>query len=117
MLVAVAIFEHCSVEFFELSYSDGKLLFTALPSKKMTGIHKIPVKQIRLSKKQPSLMVSCGDEADVFVKLWSVGKTEPLGQTQTNQIRHKFMAQGHDLDFYSVAAKTSEVRVFQISYH
>ena len=55
----------------------------------MASIHKMPVKQVRLSKKQPSVMVSCGDESDLFVKLWSVGKAEPLSQVQTNQIRHK----------------------------
>jgi WD40 repeat protein len=117
MLCAVAIFEHCSVEFFDLTAQDGKLQFTALPDKKMTSIHKMPVKQVRLSKKQPSIMVSCGDESDLFVKLWSVGKSEPLSQVQTNQIRHKFMAQSHDLDYYSVAAKTSEVRIFQVTLH
>lgn len=38
----------------------------------MLNIHKIPVKTIRLSKKQPNLMVSCGDESDVTIKLWNI---------------------------------------------
>ena len=32
MLVAVAIFDRCSVEFFDLSYNREKLQFTALPN-------------------------------------------------------------------------------------
>lgn len=119
MLVAVAIFDHCSVEFFELSRQGDKFAFTSLPNRHMQNIHKLPVKQIRLSKKQANLMVSCGDESDLYVKLWNLtsSKTEPVNQVQTNQIRHKFMTQGHEFDYYSVAAKTSEVRIFQIAYN
>jgi hypothetical protein len=83
MQVAVAIFDHCSVEFFDLSCTQGgKLVFTALSNKLMTNIHKMPVRQIRLSKKHPSIMVSCGDESDLYVKLWnlSLSKTEPVNQ-------------------------------------
>jgi hypothetical protein len=59
-------------------------------------------------------MVSCGDEQDLYIKLWNlaVSKTDPVNAVQTNQIRHKFMVQGHHHDFFSVAAKTSEVRIF-----
>lgn len=80
----------------------------------MMNIHKIPVRQIRLSKKHPNIMVSCGDETDLYVKLWnlSANKSEPVNQIQTNQIRHKFLTQGQEFDFFSVAAKTSEVRIF-----
>lgn len=89
MLVAVATFDHCSVEFFDLSRLPAdpkKLVFTHLPGKKMSNIHKIPVKQVRLSKKQPSIMVSCGDEQDLFIKLWnlSASKTDPVTSIQTN---------------------------------
>ncbi len=38
----------------------------------MVNIHKMPVRQIRLSKKNPNHMVSCGDESDVTVKLWNI---------------------------------------------
>jgi len=44
MLIAVAIFDHCSVEFFDLSFTNGKLQFNALPNKSMMNIHKIPVR-------------------------------------------------------------------------
>lgn len=44
MLVAAAIFDHSSVEFFDLSFNNGKLVFTALPSKSMMNIHKFPVR-------------------------------------------------------------------------
>jgi hypothetical protein len=120
VLVAVAIFDHCSVEFFELSRAGGeKLVFTPLPGKKMQSIHKMPVRQVRLSKKQPQLMVSCGDESDLYLKLWNLAgsKTDPVNQLQTNQIKHKFMTQSHDIDYFSVAAKTSEVRIFQVAYN
>jgi hypothetical protein len=88
MLVAAAIFDHCSVDFFELtrSPSDGKLVFTLLPNRQMTTIHKIPVRMIRLSKKHPHLMVSCGDESDLYLKMWNLSssKTDPVSQVQTN---------------------------------
>jgi hypothetical protein len=52
----------------------------------MTSIHKIPVKNIRLSKKHSHLMVSCGDESDLYVKLWNLSsiKSEPISQVQTS---------------------------------
>jgi hypothetical protein len=118
--VAVAIFDHCSVEFFDLSRgADGKLNFTLLPGKHMQNIHKFPVKQIRLSKKQPHLMVSCGDESDLYIKLWNLAssKTEPVNQFQSNQIQHKYMVQGHHDDYFSVAAKSSEIRLYQPVHH
>jgi hypothetical protein len=64
-------------------------------------------------------VVSCGDEHDLYVKLWNLSssRTEPVNQIQTNQIKHKYMAQGHEFDLYSVAAKTSEVRVFQPAFN
>lgn len=122
LLVAVAVFDHCGVEFFELSRTPAdskKLAIAHLPSKKMINIHKMPVKQLRLSKKHPQVMVSCGDEQDLYVKLWNLAasKTEPVSSLQTNQIRHKYMAQGHHHDFFSVAAKTSEVRIFQTTFN
>lgn len=123
MLIAAAIFDHCSVEFFELTRSsEEKLVFTHIPNRQMTGIHKMPVKQVRLSKKQPNIMISCGDESDLYVKLWNVSSSSsttqaPVNSIQTNQIRHKYMAQGQEADLYSVAAKTSEVRIFSPVYH
>ena len=59
-------------------------------------------------------MVSCGDESDLYVKLWNLAssKSEPVNAIQTNQIRHKFMAQGQSMDYFSVAAKASEVRIY-----
>lgn len=83
MLIAVAVFDHCSVEFFELTRNRGdKLVMTALTERKLQNIHKIPVKQIRLSKKNPNLLVSCGDESDLYLKLWNVAKksSEPINQ-------------------------------------
>lgn len=114
MLVAVAIFDHCSVEFFELSKAEGKLTFRLLEGKQMQGIHKMPVRQVRLSKKQPNLMVSCGDETDLYIKLWNLAssRSEPVNQFQSNQIQHKYMVQGQEGDFISVAAKSSEIRVY-----
>lgn len=43
--------------------------------KELTHIHKMPVNKVRLSKKQSNLMVSCGDEADLWVKLWNVASS------------------------------------------
>ena len=71
MLVAIACFDHCKVLFYELTMEEDKLTY-ALLKREMSNIHKIPVKTIRLSKRQPNLMVSCGDENDLFVKLWNV---------------------------------------------
>ncbi len=64
----------------------------------MKNIHKIPVKTIRLSKKSPNLLVTCGDENDLTVKLWNIASslTEPVNQINTSQIKHKYMTQGHD---------------------
>ena len=93
MQIAVAVFDHCSVQFFELNKSGETMTITKL-DKQMQNIHKIPVKSIRLSKKQPNLMVSCGDESDLFIKLWNVaaGNTsDPVNSIQTNQIRHKYL--------------------------
>ena len=58
-------------------------------------------------------MVSCGDENDLFVKLWNVSSStsEPINQFQTNQIKHKFMSQGHNHEYYAVVAKTSELKI------
>jgi hypothetical protein len=69
---------------------------------------------LRMSKKHAGLMVTCGDESDLFIKLWNLAssKTEPVTAVQTNQIRHKYMSQGHNLDYFSVAAKASEVRIY-----
>jgi len=48
----------------------------------MLNIHKFPVKAIRLSKKHNNLMVSCGDDADLYLKLWNVSSSnsEPVNQ-------------------------------------
>ena len=43
MLIAVAIFDHCSVIFYELNFERGKLSITER-NLKMTNIHKMPVK-------------------------------------------------------------------------
>lgn len=86
MLVAAAISDHCSVHFFELTRSNSKLVFNLLPNREMTSIHKIPVRMIRLSKKHAHLMVSCGDESDLYLKSWNLSstKTEPVIQVKTN---------------------------------
>ncbi len=64
-------------------------------------------------------MVSCGDEGDLYIKLWNVSSSasEPVSQMQSNQIRHKYMVQGYEQDYFSVAAKTSEIRIQQITYN
>ena len=74
---------------------------------------------VRLSKRQPNLMVSCGDENDLFVKLWNVSSStnEPINQFQTNQIKHKYMAQGSNNEYYCVVTKTSELKIHKINYH
>ena len=79
MLVAIAIFDHCSIIFYELTFKDMALTFVKLP-KEMRFIHKIPVKTIRLSKKTPNLLVTCGDESDLTIKLWNiaVSLTDPV---------------------------------------
>ena len=63
-------------------------------------------------------MVSCGDEADLYLKVWNIASstTEPVSQLQTNQIRHKYMVQGAELDYFSVAAKTSEIRIHSFTF-
>lgn len=79
MLIAIACFDHCKIIFYELSMQNNKLKYELL-NRELVNIHKFPVKQVRLSKKQPNLMVSCGDENDLFVKLWNVSSisSEPL---------------------------------------
>jgi hypothetical protein len=74
MLVAVASFDECKVLFYELSLNQStkKLVLTRIPDRELKNIHKFPVKQVRLSKKNANLLVSCGDESDLFVKLWNV---------------------------------------------
>lgn len=96
MLLAVAIFEHCSVVFYELNFKSNELTFIPL-KKEMRYTHKIPLKTIRMSKKTPNMLVTCGDEADVTIKLWNIGVSlsEPVTQTNTSQIKHKYMTQGH----------------------
>eukprot|EP00347_Sterkiella_histriomuscorum_P020835 403336284 len=118
MIIAIAVFDHCSVVFQELSFADNKLKFTPL-IKQMVNIHKMPVRQIRLSKKNPNLIVSCGDESDVTVKLWNIAGslTEPVSSINTSQIKHKYMTQGQDLDYFAVAAKTTDTRIYQIVYN
>ena len=70
-LVAIAVFNHCSVYFYELTCKDESVAFRKV-SKQMENIHKIPVKTIRLSKKQPNLLVTFGDESDLTIKLWNI---------------------------------------------
>jgi len=60
------------------------------------------------------MLVTCGDESDLFVKLWGSG-SEPIQAIQTNQIRHKNMAQGVQNDYYAVVTRSSEIKVFQIA--
>ena len=85
----------------------------------MKNIHKFPVKTVRLSKKSPHLLVTCGDETDLTLKLWNLSQslTEPVNQINTSQTRHKYMTQGHDSDFFSVVAKSSDSRIYQIIYN
>ncbi|CDW79586.1 UNKNOWN [Stylonychia lemnae] len=118
MIVAVAIFDHCSVVLHELSFQNDQIKFTNL-NRALSNIHKIPVKTIRLSKKQPNLMVSCGDESDVTIKLWNIStsSSEPITQISTSQIKHKYMTQGQEFDFYAVAAKTTDTRIYQVVYN
>lgn len=96
---------------------DNKLSFSQA-KKEILNIHKMPVKAIRLSKKQNNLLVSCGDESDLYIKLWNVANSgsEPVNQINTSQIKHKLLAQGGEHDFFSVAAKTSEIRIYHINY-
>ena len=74
MLVAVASFDHCKVLFYELAYLEHngvkKLVFSLKNERELSGIHKFPVKMVRMSKHLPNAMISCGDESDLFVKLW-----------------------------------------------
>ena len=55
--------------------------------------------KIRFSRQFPKLLVSCGDEKDIKLKLWNVGqkqddeKAVPLHTQETIQIKHKAMAQ------------------------
>ncbi len=73
MLVAVASFDECKVLFYELSFnqSNKKLVLTRMTDRELKNIHKFPVKQVRLSKKNANMLVSCGDESDLYVKLWN----------------------------------------------
>jgi len=50
MVVAIAIFDHCSILVHELSFNNNQLKFSNL-NRTIANIHKIPVKTIRLSKK------------------------------------------------------------------
>ena len=84
--------------------------------------HATPVGKIRLSKLFPRLLVTCGYERDVSLKLWNVaaqgGEKEPakcLHQLSTSQLKHKHMAQMTGVDVYAVAASTSEIKLIAIS--
>jgi len=79
-------------------------------------MHKFPVGSVRLSKLQARYLVSCGDETDVTLKLWNIASacTEALSTTSTSQLRHKRMSQNSNYDVFSVAAGTSEVKLYQI---
>ena len=59
-------------------------------------------------------MVSCGDESDVTVKLWNISSSsnEPITSIATGQIKHKYMNQGQNCEFYAVAAKTTDTRIY-----
>lgn len=79
-IVAVSCFDHCQVKVLQLTFHKEQFTFSPVQNTLM-NVHAMPVGKIRLSKNYPRLLVTCGYEKDVYLKLWNVtkefGKNEP----------------------------------------
>jgi len=70
-IVAASTFDHCQVKVVNLVFHKEAFTFSDIQNNLM-NCHVAPVGKIRLSKNFPRLMVSCGFEQDVYLKLWNV---------------------------------------------
>ena len=70
--VAASCFDHVEVKVLNLTFANGKFEFTPVQNT-LRNCHVAPVGKIRLSKKYPRLLVTCGYEKDCYLKLWNVG--------------------------------------------
>jgi len=114
-LIAIACVEERKVFFFELRKKDGKIQMKR-DARQLTEIHKMPVYKVRLSKKQPFLLVSFGDETDTHVNLFNINSNEVITSIDTKQLKHKGMGHGKELDYYAAVAWTSEVKINKITF-
>ena len=56
-------------------FSNGQLAFSSLQNT-LLNAHEIPVNKVRFSRQFPRMLVSCGDERDVKLKLWNVAQKQ-----------------------------------------
>jgi len=73
-LVAVSTFDHCMIKVLPLAFHREQFTFGPVQNTLM-NVHAMPVGKIRLSKQFPRLLVTCGYEKDVYLKLWNVTAT------------------------------------------
>lgn len=70
-IIAVSSFDHCQVLVLHLVFHKETFTFSPIQNT-LKNCHTMPVGKIRLSKNFPRLLVTCGFEKDVYLKLWNV---------------------------------------------
>ena len=76
LMVAVSCFDHCEIKVLNVIFHKEAFTFSEIQNN-MSNCHVAPVGKVRLSKNYPRLMVSCGFDKDVYLKLWNVTTKAP----------------------------------------
>lgn len=74
--------------------------------------HDVPVGRARLCRGQARYLITCGEDQDLWFKLWNLQTSECEHKLKTGQIKHRLMAHNKEHDLFAVAAGQSELRVF-----
>ena len=77
--VAASCFDHVEVKVLNMIFANGKFEFKPVQNT-LKNCHIAPVGKIRLSKKFPRLLVTCGFEKDCYLKLWNVMAKQEEGK-------------------------------------
>ena len=113
----MACFDQSTLLVYPLQLSEQNLLKFGSDATKITNLHDFPVGRTRISKTQARYMISCGEDQDLYFKLWNLQTLTCDHKFKSGFLKHKLMAQSQKLDVYAVAGGTSEVRLFKIEQH
>jgi WD40 repeat protein len=91
---------------FHVVHSGNK--FTLEPEKPFIKKHTLQISSLAWTTK---CLVSCGEEQDTFIYVWS-HTGELLTTFENKQLKHKYMVISKDLRFFSIATWLGSARVF-----
>lgn len=105
--VYVAGSQDLQIHPFRVVHSGNK--FTLETEKPFVKKHTLQISSLAWTS---NCLVSCGEEQDTFIYVWS-HTGELLTTFENKQLKHKFMVISKDLRFFSVATWIGSARVFE----